>query len=260
MTETTARATADASFLDALTQLGGPGLEKMNEIGFAAFLAVELLSLASALFLFVLYQKFFGSRATGSRIHRSFPLVSLAVTTIFIAIQFSLPLSLGLLGALSIVRFRTPIKEPEEIGFILLVIASALCCATFNLMLLGILLAIAVVALFALEFGRVFGPKDPPGVIVVTLPTPDYDATSRPMGWTLATGIVAYDATSGPILELLTGALGSGRLDGITQGDDSSTISYRFPSLGEAALVSLSADVRRICATAHVNAFYERAD
>jgi len=242
MTETTARATADASFLDALTQLGGPGLEKMNEIGFAAFLAVELLSLASALFLFVLYQKFFGSRATGSRIHRSFPLVSLAVTTIFIAIQFSLPLSLGLLGALSSVRCRTPIKEPEEIGFILLVIASALCCATFNLMLLGILLAIAVVALFALEFGRVFGPKDPPGVFVVTLPTPE------------------YDATSGPILELLTGALGSGRLDGITQGDDSSTISYRFPSLGEAALVSLSADVRRICATAHVNAFYERAD
>jgi len=32
-----------------------------------------------------------------------------------------------LLGALSIVRFRTPIKEPEEIGFIMLVVASALC-------------------------------------------------------------------------------------------------------------------------------------
>ena len=35
-------------------------------------------------------------------------------------------MSLGLLGALSIVRFRTPIKEPEEIGFLMVVIATSL--------------------------------------------------------------------------------------------------------------------------------------
>ena len=69
---------------------------------------------------------FYGRRATGSEIHRAFPLIAIAVTAIFICIQFSLPLSLGLLGALSIVRFRTPIKEPEEIGFLMVVIATSL--------------------------------------------------------------------------------------------------------------------------------------
>ncbi len=41
--------------------------------------------------------------------------MGLSITAIFICIQFSLPLSLGLLGALSIVRFRTPVKELRAI-------------------------------------------------------------------------------------------------------------------------------------------------
>ena len=76
-------------------------------------------------------------------------LIGPSITAIFIAIQFSLPLSLGLLGALSIVRFRTPIKEAEEIGFILLVVALSLSWATLNLQLLGILLAVVVAGLLA---------------------------------------------------------------------------------------------------------------
>jgi hypothetical protein len=58
---------------------------------------------------------------------------------------------LGLLGALSIVRFRTPIKEPEEIGFILLLIAFALSIATFNLSFAVILYVIAFITLAILR-------------------------------------------------------------------------------------------------------------
>ena len=54
------------------------------------------------------------------------------------------------LGALSIVRFRTPIKEPEEIGFIMLVVATSLCCATFNMVFLVIILFVAVVGMLIL--------------------------------------------------------------------------------------------------------------
>jgi len=53
------------------------------------------------------------------------------------------PLSLGLLGALSIIRFRTPIKEPEEVGFIMLVIAASIICATFNFQFLLFLYLVA---------------------------------------------------------------------------------------------------------------------
>src|SRR4026209_308623 len=91
--------------------------------------------------------QFSPSRAPGSQVYRAFPLLGLSITAIFVCIQFSLPLSLGLLGALSIVRFRTPIKEPEEIGFIMLVIAASIATASFKLAFVGLLFALALVAL-----------------------------------------------------------------------------------------------------------------
>ena len=69
------------------------------------------------------------------------------MTAMLLAIQFSLPLSLGLLGALSFVRFRTPVKEPEEVAYIMLLIASSISCATFNFILVGILLLVSIMAI-----------------------------------------------------------------------------------------------------------------
>ncbi len=52
-------------------------------------------------------------------------LVFLATTTLLVitVVKTSLALSLGLVGALSIIRFRTPIKEPEELAYLFLAIA-----------------------------------------------------------------------------------------------------------------------------------------
>lgn len=54
----------------------------------------------------------------------------LAITTMFIisVVKSSLALSLGLVGALSIVRFRSAIKEPEELTYLFLTIAIGLGC------------------------------------------------------------------------------------------------------------------------------------
>jgi len=54
--------------------------------------------------------------------------VLMAMTTMFIitVVKSSLALSLGLVGALSIVRFRTAIKEPEELAYLFLTIAIGL--------------------------------------------------------------------------------------------------------------------------------------
>ncbi len=128
----------------------------MKDVRIEQFLMLMLISLVVSLFLSFLYLTFYKNRATGSQIHRSFPLLGVSITSIFICIQFSLPLSLGLLGALSIVRFRTPIKEPEEIGFIMVVIAAAICCATFNLVFLGVLLVVTFIGLLLLNKGPVF--------------------------------------------------------------------------------------------------------
>lgn len=55
-----------------------------------------------------------------------FPFIVLTTTLIITVVKSSLALSLGLVGALSIVRFRTPIKEPEELAYLFLAIAMGL--------------------------------------------------------------------------------------------------------------------------------------
>jgi len=54
------------------------------------------------------------------------PILATVVFLVILVVKSSLALSLGLVGALSIVRFRTPIKEPEELVYLFLAIAIGL--------------------------------------------------------------------------------------------------------------------------------------
>lgn len=54
------------------------------------------------------------------------PFITLTTVLIITVVKSSLALSLGLVGALSIVRFRTPIKEPEELAYLFIAIATGL--------------------------------------------------------------------------------------------------------------------------------------
>ncbi len=225
-----------------LTSLGGIGSEQMEEIGFLPFLMVMGISLLCSLFISFLYVKFYKSRATGSQVHRAFPLLGMSVTAIFICIQFSLPLSLGLLGALSIVRFRTPIKEPEEIGFIMLVIAASLSCATFNLLFLGVILVVAVAALLIirLEPGLLKGRLND-GMLVITLPSDDYQSKSE------------------RILNFLEKKLPRGRIDSIAENHEESVISYSFIRMEKKTLVDLPVELKKLSKQAKSNVFFNRS-
>ncbi len=130
-----------------LQQITGAGSVKLGLGSFVLCLAASFLFALAAELMYLL---FYENRATGSQIHRSFPLIGPSITLLFICIQLSLPLSLGLLGALSIVRFRTPIKEPEEIGFLMLLITASIAGATFNF-LFAVLLYAAVFVFLALR-------------------------------------------------------------------------------------------------------------
>jgi len=225
-----------------LTSFGGLGNLKMTEIGLLPFLAIMVLSLLCSLFILFLYLKFYKSRATGSHVHWAFPLLGISITAIFITIQFSLPLSLGLLGALSIVRFRTPVKEPEEIGFIMLVIASSLCIATFNLFFLGVLLFVSVLALFILQGGRAIfkgGMND--GMFILTLPAAEYRDKAR------------------ELMELLEKTLPRGRFDSISESGEESILSYSFIKLDQNTLLELQADLKKIAAGVRTNTYFNRS-
>ncbi len=142
------------------------------------FLLALAVSLAAAVAEATLYRVFFERRGTGSQVHRSFTLLALAITTLFLCIQVSIPLSLGLLGSLSIIRFRTPVKEPEEVGFIMLVIASSIAAATFHFAFLTGMVAMAALVLVLRRFLLRGGKSDQGGVLVVTVPAEALDIPS----------------------------------------------------------------------------------
>lgn len=222
--------------------LSGFGSQKMEEIGMAPFLMVMGISLLCSLFISFLYVKFYESRATGSQVHRAFPLLGISVTAIFICIQFSLPLSLGLLGALSIVRFRTPIKEPEEIGFIMLAIATSICCATFNMVFLGVILIVAVVALVSLKIARgIFKGRLNDGMLIITLPTAYYRNNRENM------------------LELVEKHLPSSRIDSISESQNESVISYSFVRLEKKSMLKLQDKLANISNELKSNIFFNRS-
>lgn len=222
--------------------LSGFGSQKMEEIGLAPFLMVMGISLLCSLFISFLYVKFYKSRATGSQVHRAFPLLGISVTAIFICIQFSLPLSLGLLGALSIVRFRTPIKEPEEIGFIMLAIATSICCATFNMVFLGVILIVAVVALVTLKIARgIFKGRLNDGMLIITLPTAYYRNNRENM------------------LELVEKHLPSSRIDSISENQNESVISYSFVRLEKKSMLKLQDKLAKISNELKSNIFFNRS-
>jgi hypothetical protein len=104
-------------------------------------------SLLASIAAYFMYQFFYGSRHIGAGVHRTFLIGGPAITALFLGIQTSIPLSLGLLGALSFVRFRTPVKDPAEIGFLLLLIASSIGAATGNYLITGLLFGIVFIVL-----------------------------------------------------------------------------------------------------------------
>lgn len=105
-----------------------------------------LLAIGLGLLLRDLYIRY-GSSMTNRRTLAS-NFVILIVTTLFIitVVKSSLALSLGLVGALSIIRFRTAIKEPEELAYLFLCISIGLGLGADQVVIT--LVAFAMIAIF----------------------------------------------------------------------------------------------------------------
>lgn len=79
-----------------------------------------------SLYLRFLYRKCSASPSDTESFSRVFPLLAIITCAVIAVVKSSLALSLGLVGALSIVRFRAAIKEPEELVYLFLSIAIGL--------------------------------------------------------------------------------------------------------------------------------------
>tara|TARA_B100000963_G_scaffold145800_1_gene127027 strand:+ start:7831 stop:8535 length:705 start_codon:yes stop_codon:yes gene_type:complete len=85
--------------------------------------------IVGAIIAFILkahYKRFSSTLNNRDDFGNIFPFILLTTTLVISIVKSSLALSLGLVGALSIVRFRTPIKEPEELAYLFICIAAGL--------------------------------------------------------------------------------------------------------------------------------------
>ncbi len=225
-----------------LERIGNLDATDVNFTDWLPLLAVLTLSAAAALCLSLLYAVFFERRATGSDIHRAFPALGLAITAIFICLQHSLPMSLGLLGALSIVRFRTPVKEPEEIGFLMVLIACSICCATLEFTLLAIVLSLTVGVLLALRFLPWFRVTRGAAASVVISTSADRDEA---------------DVTQ--LLELAQSSSHRAALDGVADCDGVRTVTLRLYRGTASSLASLHRSLKEACPNSEVSVFVHDA-
>ncbi len=90
------------------------------------FILNALLAALLSWILAVYYRRFGRSVSNRSQFAGNFMLLALSTMLIIYIVKSSIALSLGLVGALSIVRFRAAIKEPEELTFLFLVIGIGL--------------------------------------------------------------------------------------------------------------------------------------
>ena len=74
----------------------------------------------------IVYIKYGTSLSNRKHFGNSFILITICTALVIALIQSSIALSLGLVGALSIIRFRTAIKEPQELSYIFLCVAIGL--------------------------------------------------------------------------------------------------------------------------------------
>lgn len=93
-------------------------LESVTEFSLLDTVIGMAFALALGLFIFLVYKKTFSGVMYSTGFALALPGLSLVTTLVIMAVTSNVVLSLGMVGALSIVRFRSAIKEPMEIVYL----------------------------------------------------------------------------------------------------------------------------------------------
>lgn len=124
-------------------------LEKVTSFSILDAVIALGLAFALGLFIFLVYKKTFKGVMYSSSFGVSLMAMTLVTTLIIMAVTSNVVLSLGMVGALSIVRFRTAVKEPLDIAFLFWAISGGIVLgagliplAIFGSLFIGIILLI----------------------------------------------------------------------------------------------------------------------
>ena len=131
-------------------------LNSSIDINIGNFIVAILLSLILAYLIKFTYIKVSTSLNDKEHFSETFVPLAIITTLVITVIKFSLALSLGLVGALSIVRFRAAIKEPEELVYLFFIIGIGLANGA-NQFLVSILATVITISI--LYFRKLYNDK-----------------------------------------------------------------------------------------------------
>lgn len=97
-----------------------------NELSLIYIVATLLMSLALGVFIFWIYKRTFQGVLYSKSFNVSLIALSMITCAIILAVTSNIILSLGMVGALSIVRFRTAIKDPMDVSFMFWAISAGI--------------------------------------------------------------------------------------------------------------------------------------
>lgn len=126
-------------------------LETMTSVSVLDMAIALILAFALGLFIFLVYKKTFNGVMYSSSFGVTLIALTMITTVVILAVTSNVVLSLGMVGALSIVRFRTAIKEPLDIAFLfwsigvgIVLAAGMIPLAVIGSVIIGVILLIFV--------------------------------------------------------------------------------------------------------------------
>lgn len=124
-------------------------LDNVTSISILDMVIALALAFAIGLFIFLVYKKTFSGVMYSSGFSVTLIALTMISTFVILAVTSNVVLSLGMVGALSIVRFRTAIKEPLDIAFLFWAIAAGIVLAAgmiplavFGSVVIGVILLV----------------------------------------------------------------------------------------------------------------------
>ncbi len=93
-------------------------LENVTSVSLLDMVLALVLAFGIGMFIFLIYKKTFAGVMYSSSFGVTLVALTMITTLVILAVTSNVVLSLGMVGALSIVRFRTAIKEPLDIAFL----------------------------------------------------------------------------------------------------------------------------------------------
>ena len=121
-----------------------------TELGFKEIVVVFLITACLAGYIFLVYRVVTRRTFYSKNFNIALAMLCMITAAIILTIQFSLVISLGMVGALSIVRFRTAVKDPMDLVFLFWSIGTGIICGaglSEIAVILALLLTIGVLVL-----------------------------------------------------------------------------------------------------------------